>query len=93
MSRVQWKKAKENLKNFIMSGLATFPPIHLARDRCYDFRNIFAKEIGGKNQRFWLNLLLNLTKTLVFEKNGNFFADWQKSPKIVIITSTLGSLV
>jgi hypothetical protein len=27
--------------------------------------------------------------TLVFEKNANFFAEnWQKSPKIVIITST-----
>jgi hypothetical protein len=29
--------------------------------------------------------------TLVFEKNANFFAEnWQKSPKIVIITSTPG---
>jgi hypothetical protein len=28
---------------------------------------------------------------LVFEKNANFFAEnWQKSPKIVIITSTPG---
>jgi hypothetical protein len=30
--------------------------------------------------------------TLVFEKNANFFAEnWQKSPKIVIITSTPGT--
>jgi hypothetical protein len=30
--------------------------------------------------------------TLVFEKNANFFAEnWQKSQKIVIITSTPGS--
>jgi hypothetical protein len=29
--------------------------------------------------------------TLVFEKNANFFAEkWQKSQKIVIITSTTG---
>jgi hypothetical protein len=31
----------------------------------------------------------NCIITLVFEKNGNYFAEnWQKSPKIVIITST-----
>jgi hypothetical protein len=31
----------------------------------------------------------NLIITLVFEKNANFFAEnWQKSQKIVIITST-----
>jgi hypothetical protein len=30
--------------------------------------------------------------TLVFEKNANFFAEnWEKSPKIVIITSTPGA--
>jgi hypothetical protein len=34
----------------------------------------------------------NLIITLVFEKNANFFAEsWQKSPKIVIITSTPGT--
>jgi hypothetical protein len=33
-----------------------------------------------------------LIKTLVFEKNANIFAEyWQKSQKIVIITSTPGS--
>jgi hypothetical protein len=33
----------------------------------------------------------NLITTLVFEKSGNFFANkWQKSEKIVIITSTPG---
>jgi hypothetical protein len=50
----------------------------------YDFKNIFA----GKNWRFlaqttasfWKNLII----TLVFE-------NWQKSPKILIITSTPGS--
>jgi hypothetical protein len=32
--------------------------------------------------------------TLVFEKNANFFAEnWQKSQKVVIITSTPGSVV
>jgi hypothetical protein len=30
--------------------------------------------------------------TLVFEKNANFFAEnWEKSPKIVSITSTPGA--
>jgi hypothetical protein len=33
----------------------------------------------------------NVIITLVFEKNANFFAEnWQKSQKIVIITSTPG---
>jgi hypothetical protein len=33
----------------------------------------------------------NLVITLVFEKNANFFAEnWQKSQKILIITSTPG---
>jgi hypothetical protein len=45
--------------------------------------------------RFLLKLLLVTAKsviiTLVFEKNAIFFAeDWQKSQKIVIITSTPG---
>jgi hypothetical protein len=36
-------------------------------------------------------LCKNLIITLVFEKNGNFFAkNWQKSQKIVIITSVPG---
>jgi hypothetical protein len=39
-------------------------------------------------------LCKNLIITLVFEKNANFFAEnWQKSPKIVIITSTPGAPV
>jgi hypothetical protein len=47
------------------------------RDRCYDFLNIFAEKI--------------LIITLVFEKNANVFAkNWEKSQKIVIITSTPG---
>jgi hypothetical protein len=34
-------------------------------------------------------LCKNLIITLVFEKNAKYFAEnWQKSPKIVIITST-----
>jgi hypothetical protein len=36
-------------------------------------------------------LLKNLIKTLVFEKNANYFAEnCRKSPKIMIITSTPG---
>jgi hypothetical protein len=38
-------------------------------------------------------LCKNLIITLVFEKNANFFSEkWQKSQKIVIITSTPGNL-
>jgi hypothetical protein len=47
------------------------------RDRCYAFKNVFAKKIGEK--------------ITVFEKNSKFFDEnWQKSQKIVIITSTPG---
>jgi hypothetical protein len=36
----------------------------------------------------------NVIITLVFEKSGNFFAvNWQKSPKIAIITSTPESII
>jgi hypothetical protein len=36
-------------------------------------------------------LCKNLIITMAFEKNGNFFSEnWQKSPKLVIITSTPG---
>jgi hypothetical protein len=47
----------------------------------------------AKNWRFLLKLLLFFWKkmilTLVYEKNANFFAEnWQKSQKLVIITST-----
>jgi hypothetical protein len=39
-------------------------------------------------------LFKNLIITLVFEKNANFFAEnWQKSQKIVIITSVPAILI
>jgi hypothetical protein len=67
----------------------------LARDRCYDLKNIFAE----KNCEKFAFLTQNKAKlceiliiTLVFEKNANFFAEnWQKSQKFVIITSTPGA--
>jgi hypothetical protein len=54
---------------------------------------IFSPKKLAKSWRFLLKLLLVFAKiviiTLVFEKNANFFAEnWQKSQKIVIITST-----
>jgi hypothetical protein len=57
---------------------------------------IFLPKNLAKILAFLLKLLLVFAKhliiTLVFEKNANFFAeDWQKSQKIVIITSTPGS--
>jgi hypothetical protein len=62
------------------------------RDRCYDLK-IFSPKNLTKILAFLLKLLLVFCKkviiTLVFEKNANFFAEnWQKSQKIVIITST-----
>jgi hypothetical protein len=56
------------------------------RDRCYDFLNIFAKNFG---ENIGVLDLKQSIITLVFEKNANFFAEiFQKSQKIVIITST-----
>jgi hypothetical protein len=56
------------------------------------FLNIFAKKMAKKLAFLTLNkanLRKNLIITLVFMKNDNFFAEnYQKSPKIVIITST-----
>jgi hypothetical protein len=71
-------------------------------DVCNEFLNIFAKffklifkyfrkkwqKIGVFTQNK-AKLCKNLIMTLVFEKNANFMAEkFQKSPKIVIITST-----
>jgi hypothetical protein len=64
-------------------------------DRCYDFKNSFAKKIGEKiGEKIGVltqnkaKLCKNLIITLVFEKNAKFFDEnWQKSLKIVIITS------
>jgi hypothetical protein len=62
--------------------------------RCYDFLNIFVENFLAKNRHFLLETKVNYAKiryviTLVFEKNANFFAEnWQKSQKIVIMTTT-----
>jgi hypothetical protein len=70
------------------------PPGWKARDRCYDFGNIFAEKFCEKIGVLTQNkakICKNLIITLVFEKNANFFAkNCQKSQKIVIITSTPG---
>jgi hypothetical protein len=60
-----------------------------------DFKNIFAKNFS-ENIGVFAQTTASFCKiviiTLVFEKNANFFAEnWQKSPKILIITSTPGS--
>jgi hypothetical protein len=62
-------------------------------DLCYDFLNIFARKIGENIGVFFPQTTAtfgqNLIITLVFEKGANIFAEnCQKSPKIVIITST-----
>jgi hypothetical protein len=56
------------------------------------FKNIFAKKIA-KKFAFLTQSKAKLCKiliiTMVFEKNAVFFAEnWQKSQKIVIVTST-----
>jgi hypothetical protein len=65
-------------------------------DRCYDFLKNICRKIRPKKLAFFTqnkaNFLKNSIITLVFEKNANFFAEnWQKSQKIVIITSTPGA--
>jgi hypothetical protein len=65
----------------------------VTRDRCYEFKNIFAEKFSKNIGDFLLKLQLVFAKiviiTLVFEKNAKFLAEnWQKTPKIVIITST-----
>jgi hypothetical protein len=62
-------------------------------DQIDDFLIYFRRKIQIKNWRFLLKTKLNFEKnmiiTLVFKKNANFFAEnWEKSQKIVIITST-----
>jgi hypothetical protein len=58
-----------------------------AWDRCYEFKNIFAEKLAfsTQNKAKVCNFFII---TLDFEKNANFFTvNWQKSQKIVIITS------
>jgi hypothetical protein len=56
------------------------------------FFYIFAEKFGEKIAFFaqiTASFCKNFIITLVAEKNANFFAEnWQKLPKIVIITST-----
>jgi hypothetical protein len=55
----------------------------LSRDRCHDFKTIFAKNFGEKiaffAQTMYCLFLKKMIITLVFEKNANFFAEnWQQ---------------
>jgi hypothetical protein len=58
------------------------------------FKIFFAKKFSeniGFFAQSTASFCKNLIITLVFEKNANFFAaNWQKSQKIVIITSSPG---
>jgi hypothetical protein len=62
------------------------------RDRCYEFLNNFLEKISESMVVFdqtTASFCKNVIITLGFEKNANFLAEnWQKSQKIVIITST-----
>jgi hypothetical protein len=65
------------------------------RDRCYDFLNISAENFSENIVVFCLNYTKFLHKfdhNIVFFEKRQFFAEnWQKSQKIVIITSTPGA--
>jgi hypothetical protein len=54
----------------------------VTRDRCYDFKNIFAKKLAKEFAGFaqtTASFCHTVIITLVFEKNANFFAEnWQK---------------
>jgi hypothetical protein len=65
-------------------------------DGCYDFFKYFRQKLAKNafltqnKAKLWTILII----TLVFVKNVHFFGkNWQKSPKIVIITSAPGRLI
>jgi hypothetical protein len=70
-------------------------PLGVNWDRFYDFKNIFAEKYCKKLAFLTHNkakLCENFDHNIGFWENANFFADnWQKSQKIVIITSTPGA--
>jgi hypothetical protein len=88
-TKSRMKSSKKFGSEFLRRGYVS---AFISRDRCYDFKNIFAEFFCEKmafvtqnKGKFWKKLII----TLVFKKNANFFAEnWKKSPKIVIITST-----
>jgi hypothetical protein len=62
-------------------------------DRCYDFLNIFAEKVCKKNGVFDSKqsyIFKKLIITLVFKKTPIVSENWEKSQKIMIITSTPG---
>jgi hypothetical protein len=66
----------------------------VTRDRCYDFLNILSEKFGEKIGVFNTNqskLFKEFDHNIGFGEKRHFFAEnWQKSQKIVIITSTPG---
>jgi hypothetical protein len=61
-------------------------------DQCYYFKKYFRRKIGRKYWRFLLKLPLVFGKKnqKKIQKKAIFAANWQKSQKIVFITSTPG---
>jgi uncharacterized HAD superfamily protein len=57
-------------------------------NRCHDYLNIFAEKIWRFFAQNRAKLCKNWIITLVYEKNAFLAENWQKSQKIVIITST-----
>jgi hypothetical protein len=81
-------------KHYLHFTLSSNESTSTSRDRWYDFKNILPKKLA-KILAFFAQTNASFCKkmiiTLVFYKNANIFAEnWQKSHKIVIITSTPG---
>jgi hypothetical protein len=88
----KWAKTKEGKKEKIS------PPDKMSPGTDVMILKIFSPKNSAKKLAFLTHNKAKFCKkfiiTLVFEKNANFFAEnWQKSPKIVIITSTPGKVV
>jgi hypothetical protein len=60
----------------------------VTRDRCYDFKNIFAEK-SGKKFAFLIQNKAKLCKILIiklaFEKNAKFFAEHCQKSQIIVI--------
>jgi hypothetical protein len=82
-----WKRSFVVWKHDDLSYLIT-------RDRCYDFENIFAEKFSDKICVFYSKqskIMQKFDHNIGFWEKRQFFAEnCQKSPKILIITSTPG---
>jgi hypothetical protein len=74
LNEIDQSTSRTNFDQNIISIRRT--DVHQIRDRCYDFKNIFAQKVANKLAFLTQNkakLCKILIITLVFEKNANFF--------------------